>query len=1510
MRKCKDIFTVIFTATLVVLACCVAGLFSLVFSFNVNTTTDSITELAPQGTWHDDTTKNISMNIYHDKYDNPHGTDNFIIGWQGRTKPEGDNKSMADPAMKNLSSVKLTVEQGNKALKFKIKRKKCDNNENDSWGAGQVEGVDVGSGVILVYINGERIATISKNLRDPSAYLDFEVSTSNYNIKWNTTYEVGLILAFEYYNWYHHDVWYYKGMATTTVRFNDTVAPTGTLKDGNYNTLSNGCETNKDVCFGWDDAWATAKLDGNNYSKNTYVREEGNHTIVLTDQVGLSNTYTFKIDKTAPVSNFDYSLYGGKRYTANDIVYAPTDSLSNVVSRAVKFGSSGEWAYNQSDATRLGYNVQFSNDRIIVPTGEENNGEWYFQATDSSGNTSKAECVVLMKLSFGNQRVIRDAYKQNTWFDVTLPLNIYGEQAGVYSVANYETALAFAISKEWEFRVSIVADGFMYVSSANGNLTQLYTERETLDSVVYKYANSYISERKVAKNGKNNFTNILNDNLVLDETALTQQNLAARYFMPLDLPVYFLNANFKFENPGFAVETFVKMQMIGDDTQAVTRDEVMIDYGVTVGTQIFAAGNNTQGYYLVTEWDTAGNKEQYYVYVDVSAPKLEAEAIYGNGDTGTVCFDEELVADYAGTFRYLSLNLSTISDFIDEYTTIKITGRKFDDVYFVQGDELPILDGVEYYGNYTIELYDRSGNTLQFIVSVAGEQPYMSTTSLTSETSCRLTLNVNDRTNTITELKLFRILYDGTYVEMAQDHKDVTVEPSMLQYTLTSGGKFTLWYKDLYGRTVECAPIFYMKGLPTATLSGVIEGGITNRNVTLRFNDSDKLILYKVENGVRTEVPENVFFSCVLDETTHRVTASLTANEETTGSYVFFLHKADEISLFVEYAFSIDCIIAPIYIVNENGIEVIKDSFTNKPFYIYWSEAVTLRYYTDTTPGGELGAERYTMGKSLTANGLYYFSLRDSVGNEESFTILLDTAVSYKLTGDYVKTGEHEYIAKNDLQFTITENQAVQLFNSTPAVVNGGVITTEGNYVIRIIDAYGNDATIHICIDKTAPAIVLDGVVDGGYTKDSVTVSASGNNALYLVNRTNQILAAIENGEEFTDEGTYRIMAVDEVGNTTIVYFTINRSVPFESNVADTAITTNAVTFKFLGDLQDESVQKDGTLIDAKNKYSEAGVYNIFAVDTIGNEFYFSFTILPTRIQELKLENLTDVVITATKDKLVYAVEIVEGVLDLNEEGNYTFSFNDTKKNIEYSFSITIDNTVSVTTSIPNYSFTADKVEVSFGETVTQEVKLEGEVIKNAKQYTKAGNYEIKATDSIGNETILKFRIMPARIRELHLDNLAGVELLLTTKNDNNYAASIDANDELHITDSGHYVLFFKRATGEVFNLTCDVDNVKPTVEIEKNRGSFKTMNASKPNITATLTRDGKEISYSVGKKIEGAGHYDLTITDDLGNTNVYTFDIEEPLNWAAYASVGGLGLLGAVALIVVLIAKRRVKIR
>ncbi len=1244
------------------------------------------------------------------------------------------------------------------------------------------------------------------------------------------------------------------------------------------------------------------------------VSKEGQYCLTATDAVeNTSSFYRFIIDTTKPQNNFGYTTNAGKAYTNDDIIYAPTDNyaISHV---AVRY-KGGKWAYSAAEAEEYNYSVIFNGYQITVPK-ESGNGEWYFQAEDTAGNKSDEYCVVLSYLdTFGNQERIRNSYISNFWYNVSLPANVYSDEAGVYSASSYEAALAFATQKEWDYRVTQTSNGWRYVNSSNGNLSQEYTDRAELDAVVNKYAKSYIKDRVVAKNGTNNFNKIINDNLQVDNTALVRQWIAKPDFLPDDdLPIYMMRKDYKFVDPKFPSQTYVKMQMIANDLGLVSRTEVNLAYDVKVENQVLTTGNNSQGYYLVTEWDNAGNSEQYYVYIDLSAPTLTVDVVYGNNTTENITFDETQVEELAGTFRYLSLDMQQIADSIDRFVTIKINGRKLTDAVYIQGDELPVLDGVEYYGNYTIELYDRSGNTLTFVVTIAGEAPRMTNSSLTSDTSCRLTMEVPDYNDTIEELKLFYITYEGVYVELAEDHKEVQVNASTLQYTLTTGGKYTMWYRDLFGREAYCTPVFYLKGLPTATLSGVSDGGITNRNVSLKYSEGNSLILYRVENGTKTEVPlDGTTYSQTFDETSHRYTAMLMANEEMSAAYEFFLYKSGDRNLFVEYTFSIDCIIAPIYIYDANSVEISKNAYSNTPFTIYWNETVTLRYYTDKTPGGEMGAERYTMGTILSADGNYYFTLKDSVGNQETFTILLDTVVSYELGGEYVRLGEHEYIAKDDIQFSITESTSVLSFTSIPDVVNGGYITLEGVYKIWITDAYGNSVEIKITIDRTAPVIRLFGIGDNGATNGSVQIEISDYANAYLVTSRDKIIGRVEDGQIFDTEGSYRIMATDIAGNVAYAVFAINRTIPYEANIVDGAFTTGNVTIEFLGELALQQVSCNEEFIDLATRYTVPGKYIISVVDLLGNTMEFSFTILPTRVQVVDLQNLEDyAVVNATFNGVATLLEVTDSQLYLDANGKYVIKMENTKKNNVFEFNIEVDNIVAFDTNIVVGGLTTDAANLTFNETVKQTTTLNGNEIKTAKTYKEPGNYKITATDELGNVQEITFTILPKRTREIYWENLDNYELVLVTLGTKTLEDVKIVDNTLTLSEKGMYGIVLKiKDTDEIFSCGIEVDNTKPTVEINKEPGSFKTTNASKENLTATLSCNGAEATaYTVGKKISGAGHYILTITDDLDNENVYTFDITEPLNWAAYASIGGLSLLGAVALIVVLKAKRRVKTR
>ena len=486
-------------------------------------------------------------------------------------------------------------------------------------------------------------------------------------------------------------------------------------------------------------------------------------------------------------------------------------------------------------------------------------------------------------------------------------------------------------------------------------------------------------------------------------------------------------------------------------------------------------------------------------------------------------------------------------------------------------------------------------------------------------------------------------------------------------------------------------------------------------------------------------------------------------------------------------------------------------------------------------------------------------------------------------------------------------------FTSIPDVVNGGYITLEGIYEISITDAYGNSVEITITIDRTAPEIELLGVGDSGATNTSVQINLFDFANAYLVNIHNQIIARVSNGQVFDIEGSYRIMATDVAGNAAYAVFSINRTILYECNVVNGAITTNSVTLVFLGDLQVQNVYYNNEeKIEVANRYTVAGEYMVEVNDTLGNFMRFTFTILPARVQQVDLQNLDDyAVVSATLNGVATSITVTDGQLYLDTNGKYVIKMENTKKNNIFEFNIEVDNIVQYDSNVVNGGLTTDTASLTFSETVKQITTLNGNEIKTAKTYKEPGDYKITATDELGNVQEISFTILPKRTREIHLVNLDNYELVLVTLDTKKLDVEI-VDNTLTLSQKGMYGIVLKiKGTDEMFSCGIEVDNTKPTVEIDKEPGAFKATNASKENVTATLSCNGAEaIEYKIGKKISGAGHYTLTITDDLGNTNEYSFDITEPLNWAAYASIGGLGLLGAVALIVVLKAKWRVKTR
>lgn len=813
--------------------------------------------------------------------------------------------------------------------------------------------------------------------------------------------------------------------------------------------------------FSSTDDKTAPSVDDAPYNSGSVFTAEGAYDFTATDAAGNITHATVIIDKTPPTLTFT-ALSVFERYTNKAFTASGDDALSGV---------------DKLELYEAGRYIPYD----YSPRSE--NGAYLFRVTDRAGNVTSATATVYRTDTFGNATAIRDGYKLNAWYVVTLPARIFTtpnkDAAGRYSFESYNAALEFAVALEREFRVTPVQGGFMYVSASNESVSQKYETESGLLAAVQKYAKGYISARQTLSSSGN-------DRYYTELESLTRNSpILPDYLLELkDLPRMFARPSALWSLPNIsyiqAMPYTVTAKYLGDFAEETAQKESVIPKSASLKD----LEDYRQGWYLITERDAAGNVEQYLIYSDAELPTARVTAALGDGEREFV-----LDLDYTRneTLYFLSLEFSALLDNADPYITLKLE-KGNTTKYFTQSDVLPVLGSDEFgSGKYTLTVYDRSLNALCFDVYIAGNAPTMTHGSLEADRpDCKLSFVTSDRYNVITSIELFKLEYDGSKTVLDVDGAGVPVNAATLSYTLNVGGKYGATVTDNYRRTVEFTPIFFLKGLPSGRLSGVKDGGRTNRNVSFTFSTGDVCELYTLHpSGERRP-----FTGYSVQTGAADTTYNITAGEDTSHEYLVFLHNAGDKSLFVEYTFEIDTVLPEFEITDSDGNVIEPDGATNKPFSIKWSETgVSVRYYT--ARGGQLSASRYNMNAVLSQGTLYYFTLRDDVGNELEFTVLLDNAVDYTIGGKYNNVDGVIY-ANAPLSFTVNEPTTVfDVVNVDGFTVeNGGTLTRAGRYEMTVTDNYRNTLRLVIVLDFTPPTLSLTGAENGGAVKNDVKITA------------------------------------------------------------------------------------------------------------------------------------------------------------------------------------------------------------------------------------------------------------------------------------------------------------------------------------------------------------------------------------------------------------------------------------
>ena len=361
---------------------------------------------------------------------------------------------------------------------------------------------------------------------------------------------------------------------------------------------------------------------------------------------------------------------------------------------------------------------------------------------------------------------------------------------------------------------------------------------------------------------------------------------------------------------------------------------------------------------------------------------------------------------------------------------------------------------------------------------------------------------------------------------------------------------------------------------------------------------------------------------------------------------------------------------------------------------------------SDDGKGNTLYVADVKIGKKEAelAEGLLTFSIngyKDKTGNEG----IELTEVNLKNNLTYDRTAP-EFVIKNDtigkdgiysrISFQLKDNFAVvsgsvngKEFTRTPNKYNdlnfenAGYV--EGENVVIVRDAAGNENSIKFVVDKTAPTATITKSNDDKSTNQDVVVTLVADEEVSISSDWTKVDETTYT-KIYSENGKYSVEITDKAGNKSVIKFEVKRI----DKVAPTAIITKSNDDKSTNQdvvvtlVADEAIyEPEGWTTVPTNKeheftrtYSENGKYSVEITDKAGNKSVIKFevkridkvapTAIITKSNDDKSTN-QDVVVTLVADEAIYEPEGWTTV-PTNKEHEFTRTYSENGK---YSVEIT-----------------------------------------------------------------------------------------------------------------------------------------------------------------------------------------------------------------------------------------------
>ena len=975
----------------------------------------------------------------------------------------------------------------------------------------------------------------------------------------------------------------------------DKTAPAIAVRDSSNATVSKGGYTNKNVTATVSDAYLMSKTVKKGsavigWPSNDTFTSDGAYTVSAIDQAGNSATYTFVIDKTAPAIS---AVCGTKKlgsgvYVKANVAVAVSDT--NLASKTVtKSGKSYGWPSKNTFVDAASYVItakdkagntstfKFAIDKTApVLSAKTSDGK----KLASGATTGKDVVLIISESNVGTLTATRNgaAYP---W-----PSGNKFKQEGKFAVKVYDRSgnsatFSFNIDKPPALAVKTVTTNR---TVANKGLIN--------ENVRLNLTESFLASKTIKKSGKtiswpSNGIITADGVYTISVTDKSKNKLSFTFTMDKKAPAVTATtkAKKKLSNNGATNEAYVTVSISDANkkySKSVTKDGKGISYPSN-------GKFSSEGVYIVTAKDAAGNRTTFRFVIDRKAPVISCKTVTGSAMKNGAAVNKNVVisvADRAPVTKTLTLNGKKIS--------------------------WPSKNTATADGRYTVTAKDSLGYTASaFTFTIDKTAP-----SISAKNSSGATIGNNGVTNKNVTVKV------SGYVGAITATKNGSGFKFPSGGVFTADGVYTVSAADAVGNRATIKFTIDKTGPVVTGLDegnkAVPNGSAINKAVTVTVTGAVKKSATK--DGTPISWPGDDTFS---DEALYVVTA------------------ADALGNTTTYSFTIDKTTPSVSAKDSDNAAVNNNDTINKDV------TVTVTGDNGSPKATKDGAAfTYPSGGVFTADGEYVVTAKDAAGNEATLTFTIDKtgpAISGLDEGNKAVTNG----ASVNENVTVTVSGAD--LASKSATQDGAPISWPGDntfkddaaYEITAVDTLGNTSTYSFTIDKTAPAVSakdsLDNdVTDNGFTKNAVTVTVTGEDEKTATKDD----ADFEYPADgiFSADGVYVVTAKDDAGNETTLTFTIDAAAPVLTAVltADgvTPVTDGVTVTDAAGvtlslteqNVQTITVKKGGAdyrhypllegedeslLWDGKTPLAltEEGEYLITVSDKAGNSLEFSFTI-------------------------------------------------------------------------------------------------------------------------------------------------------------------------------------------------------------------------------------------------------------------------------------------------------------